>query len=302
MKKLPHIYRSVSRGARGIFDYLITFGWLPSFRKHDYFLSLVAIAKNEGEYFKEWIEYHHMIGVEKFYIYDNESTDNTREILDPYIKSGLVEYIFWPGLKQQTKAYNNALHRFRGKTKWLAIIDLDEFINPLDFDNITDFLKTMPWHAAQVVLGWENFGSSDHKKRPDGLVIENFTMAENRPTDNKIWIKSIIKPHHAISLSTHTSPMLFWSTVDSHGRRRSSAFKTKIRNLPLDVIKVNHYRCKSYDEFIERRSVGDARHGMTYRNSHEALIKRFKAWDHNDWRDDSILRFLPALKKRMKIK
>ena len=57
-----------------------------------HYLSVCAIAKNEGPYFKEWIEWHLNHGVDKFYIYDNESTDGTKNILDPYIKSGIVDY------------------------------------------------------------------------------------------------------------------------------------------------------------------------------------------------------------------
>ncbi len=57
----------------------------------EYYLAVCAIAKNEGAYFEEWIEWHRKLGVEKFYIYDNESTDNTKEILAPYVESGLVE-------------------------------------------------------------------------------------------------------------------------------------------------------------------------------------------------------------------
>ncbi|MDR0796472.1 MAG: glycosyltransferase family 92 protein, partial [Tannerella sp.] len=56
-----------------------------------YYLTVCAIAKNEGPYFKEWIEWHQKIGVEKFYIYDNESGDHTKEVLEPYIESGLVD-------------------------------------------------------------------------------------------------------------------------------------------------------------------------------------------------------------------
>lgn len=33
-----------------------------------YYLTVCAIAKNEGEYFEEWIEWHKKMGVEKFYI------------------------------------------------------------------------------------------------------------------------------------------------------------------------------------------------------------------------------------------
>ena len=66
-------------------------------RKYPFYLTLCAIAKNEGRYLQEWIEYHKMLGVEKFFIYDNESADNTRKILQPYIVTKLVEYCYFPG-------------------------------------------------------------------------------------------------------------------------------------------------------------------------------------------------------------
>ncbi len=52
-------------------------------------LAICAIAKNEGPYFKEWIEWHLAHGVDQFFIYDNESTDDTKDILEPYIKQAL---------------------------------------------------------------------------------------------------------------------------------------------------------------------------------------------------------------------
>ena len=39
-------------------------------------LSFVAIVKNEAPYIVEWIEFHRLVGVDKFYIYDNESSEN----------------------------------------------------------------------------------------------------------------------------------------------------------------------------------------------------------------------------------
>ena len=53
--------------------------------KYPYKLSVVAIMKNEGPYLREWIEYHKLVGVEKFYLYNNGSTDDTVEILSPYV-------------------------------------------------------------------------------------------------------------------------------------------------------------------------------------------------------------------------
>ena len=62
--------------------------------KYKYDLAVVAIMKNEGPYLKEWIEFHKLVGVQKFYLYDNESNDDSRKILEPYIKEGLVIHFF----------------------------------------------------------------------------------------------------------------------------------------------------------------------------------------------------------------
>ncbi len=49
-------------------------------KKFEYEIVYVAIAKNEGPYIREWIEYHRQVGVQKFLIYDNESTDQMRTL------------------------------------------------------------------------------------------------------------------------------------------------------------------------------------------------------------------------------
>ena len=56
------------------------------------YLSLALMIKNESKYIQEWIEYHLLVGVDKFYIYDNESTDDLKNILKVYIDQGIVEY------------------------------------------------------------------------------------------------------------------------------------------------------------------------------------------------------------------
>ncbi len=99
----------------------------------EHYLSIACIVKNEGIYIREWIEYHLWAGVEHFYIYDNGSTDNTRDILAPYIQSGVATYHYWVVEEkgwwgsQQIRAYNDALARYKYCTRWLALIDADEF-------------------------------------------------------------------------------------------------------------------------------------------------------------------------------
>ena len=72
-------------------------------------LAICIIVKNEGEYIKEWLDYHILAGVGKFFIYDNESEDDIKSILTPYIEKKLVDYSYWPGKAQQMNAYNDAI-------------------------------------------------------------------------------------------------------------------------------------------------------------------------------------------------
>ena len=58
-------------------------------------LYVCAIFKNETPYLKEWIEFHRIVGVEKFILYQNNSVDDYRYVLDPYVAEGIVELIDW---------------------------------------------------------------------------------------------------------------------------------------------------------------------------------------------------------------
>ena len=64
-------------------------------RSKKYKVAICAIFKNEALYLKEWIEYHKIVGVEHFYLYNNNSEDNYEAILAPYIQDGTVTLTQW---------------------------------------------------------------------------------------------------------------------------------------------------------------------------------------------------------------
>ena len=63
---------------------------------YEYDLVVGAIVRNDSCYLPEWIEYHSLLGVQKFLLFDNLSSENMRSALEPYIKEGLVEIYDWP--------------------------------------------------------------------------------------------------------------------------------------------------------------------------------------------------------------
>lgn len=220
------------------------------------FLAVCAIAKDEGPYFTEWIEWHRRMGVDKFYIYDNGSTDGTHDILKPYIESGIVEYLPFPGHRMQIAAYDDCMKRHRLDTRWIAFIDLDEFIVPKKHASITEFLREYD-DVAAIEVNWLVYGSSGLDKKDDRPVMERFTRHSLSDHQLNRHVKSIVQPRRVVTMTgCHESARLKGCTVDSHGEKVTRNFKQR---QPLhDVIRVNHYAVKSRQEFIEKQNRGRA--------------------------------------------
>lgn len=141
-------------------------------------LSIVAIIKNEGQYIEEWVRYHIIAGVQRFYLYDNDSSDNTKIILKKYIDAGYVNLIPFPGIAMQLSAYNDAIDKFRYKTKYMAIIDADEFLyscnRSMNVRETVDSIFSSYPQAGGIAVNWRMFGSSGLVKKPiRGRLSEN---------------------------------------------------------------------------------------------------------------------------------
>ena len=92
------------------------------------YLAVCAIYRDEASYMKEWIEFHRLVGVERFYLYDNRSADDHREVLAPYAERGEVMIYDWPMEQGQVAAYNDCVARHGAEARWIAFLDLDEFL------------------------------------------------------------------------------------------------------------------------------------------------------------------------------
>ena len=222
-----------------------------------YYLAICAIAKNEGPYFKEWIDWHQKQGVEKFYIYDNESTDCTKEVLAPYIESGLVEYNYWPGKKQQLATYDDCFERHRLDARWIAVIDLDEFIVPIKDKSIPDFLHDLEQYSS-VEINWLVYGSGGAKNKEPGGVMERFRKHSMPEHKLNTHVKSIVDPRRVCTMvGCHEASRISGRAADSHGNPLKKGFRDRVPQ--QDVIKINHYAIKSYEEFLAKRARGRAR-------------------------------------------
>jgi hypothetical protein len=233
-------------------------------------ITIVAMIKNEREYIKEWLEYHKLVGVDKFVIYDNNSTDNLKEILQPYIETGEVDYIFYPktqadfekkGKKAeywafQACAYNDAVKKYRNKSKWIGFIDIDEFIVPVKKDSIIDVINEIEKDVlkgklfAGLAINWVMYGFSGHREKPKGLIIENYAKNDGIHEG----IKSIVNPRTVIQYQVHAA--LHFFKIEVVNERGIKAYTPNVSQASIEKIRINHYYTKSYEEYAQKITKG----------------------------------------------
>lgn len=210
------------------------------------YLAVAAVFRNEAPYLKEWIEFHRRVGVERFFLYDNGSTDAGAEIVEPYVATGIADLIEWPGEVVQSLAYEDALYRYRKATRWLAFIDIDEFLFSPTYEPLPSLLERFEPVPA-VAVNWCVFGPSGRETKPEGLVIENYTRraVEDNPINRHV--KSIVDPRQTVAYHTPHS-FQYVRGLPAYTERFKAVHGPLTRNVSFDLFRVNHYWTKSVEE------------------------------------------------------
>lgn len=229
-----------------------------------YMVSICAIFKNEALYLKEWLDYHLLVGIEHFYLYNNNSTDDFMKILQPYISKNIVTYIEWPYQQGQISAYLDCVNRMGKESRWLGFIDLDEFITPIKYENVYDFLRKYERYGS-VWIPWKVFGSSGIIDRDiEQLVTLDFTSCWNKPSATG---KCFYNTRFKLCMDKQKEDMMnhiLYTTDNNHIYPPVNVFGQfcvppifggKNKELPIQI---NHYVIKSRKEYQKKIDGTDA--------------------------------------------
>jgi hypothetical protein len=264
------------------------------------YLSVCGIYWNEAPYLREWLEFHRLVGVEHFFLYNNRSTDEHREVLAPFVDEGFAEIRDWDVFPGQLEAYADCLERHREDSHWIAFIDIDEFLfSPLGRP-LPEIIGEFEEHPA-VGAHWCTFGDSGHDVKPPGLVIENYVM---RSTEiNRNWaIKSIVQPTRTVSAGNNPHYFEYddrsFAVNENHEPMTGALGRVvpHIHEQPVfERLRLNHYVTKSKEERRAKLARPIAFNGK-FKNA-EHVMKRDV--ELNQVRDETILMYLPALKEAL---
>lgn len=262
------------------------------------YLAVCAIYRNEALYLAEWIEFHLLVGVERFFLYDNVSDDDHLEVLSPYIDDGIVVRHDWPGSSAtgaelneiQKRAYDHCISAHGAEARWIAVIDADEFLfsptgRPAS-ELLTEFER---WPA--VAVNCPRFGPAGRPVTSNDLVLENHTRVVDA-WKGKV-VKSIVDPSAVTGcMSSHRFECRRGATVDENGYPvlPHDAHMTQSRS--CERLRINHYFARSEKELAAKheRRITDrpwyARAGRGDKGDSE---------EH----DRAILGYVPALREAL---
>jgi hypothetical protein len=267
----------------------------PDRRRPEVDVAVCAVYRDESPYLREWVAFHKLMGVERFFLYDNGSVDDHLEALEPYLADGTVVLEDWQVFPGQLQAYDHVLSLHRHEARWIAFFDIDEFLFSPTGRLLPELLAGYErWPA--VVVNYAMFGTSGHQRMPQGLVTENFTHR----IDSEIgrYVKSVVNPRCTERcLNAHQFVYRDGFAVDENGYPVRGS---RTKSVSLERLRINHYYTRSEEEH--------ARKGA----KPSAVSVASSRWrpagpriDIDEWRggtpDDAISVHLPALRRELEV-
>ena len=221
--------------------------------------ALSAILKDEDRFVEEWVAYHRLLGVDHFYLYDNDPRQPLSDILTLHrdyvtVRTWLIDHDDhrYPGRTKQLKAYIHCLGHDAARYDWVTFIDCDEFIALEEHRDLKAFLGEFKG-SNSIALNWHVFGHNGYYEDPPGLVIKSLTRRMMEP---RAMTKSVSRPDAIASIDSAHRVRL------KSGRKRVDADKRRYREElypgKTRVARINHYQCRSFTNWMRKPERGEA--------------------------------------------
>lgn len=238
-----------------------------------------SVFKNEAHVLEEWLDHYFYHGVEHIFLVNDFSTDNFMDIINyEKYKDKITLFnndIITKNVGRQIMIYYKYFSDILKLSKWISILDLDEFLYCPNDINIQNVLKNYD-DFNLIIVDCYYFGSNNQIEQPSS-VVNGFTRREIKDVNNNKGHKYIVKSNYIIRFDIH------------HCQVYGPIKHLKLDNNHAADFIINHYVIQSYNFFMKIKatrgdinnyieSIGLARDDMYFKNN-----------DKNDVYDDKLV-------------
>jgi hypothetical protein len=247
-------------------------------------IAIVLIVKNEARHIAEWARFHHSAGVSQFFVYDNACSDGTIEVLRASLPEDALTVISWAQprfrtitgreIHNQVLAYAHALMNFGRRFRWIAFIDVDEFLVPVTANSIPQAMEGLEG-VAHVSLPWQMFGRGGHDTPPVGGVVANYLQRAADPfkLTHGLNFKCLVDPARVTEVGVHGFAIDGrHEGVNDAGQPAAHADRTKRAFSSRARLQLNHYYTRSNAEL--QAKIGRGSNKSVQANKHIARVMR----------------------------
>jgi hypothetical protein len=258
------------------------------------YLTLGAIVRDQEHYIKEWLTFHHLIGVERFVIVLHECIDKTEEKIKElpfevhihHVTSSLT-------LSVQMGVYRWIIQEYGLFSCWLLFVDSDEYFFGTKEDRLPEILVRYEQYGG-LAAHWVNFGHCNNILRPGGLSIEAFTKKIGYVGWISRVIKCAVQTRDLIALLSPHRQLTVRPVVREHFDELEANDYQTAKPATWDIIRCNHYHIRSMEDWVERCRRGSC--NTIYESRKLYNVNRF-IQRSGDVEDTVILRFATKIKE-----
>lgn len=218
------------------------------------YLTIGTLWKDEDDYALDFVNYHKKVGVERFIILDREFN----RVKSLFKDDPSVEVVHFPEPNLHADAWAHLIGMGKGRTKWLACIDADECLVPVQTNDVKEILKKYE-EFASLQINWRIFGSGGQDFKNTGSLYERFLMASLPQEGVNNHTQFICQPDRTMNKRTHDPHHPIVNNGEFSVNTNRSAVKGPFNKPPLhDVLWCAHYITKSREEWAFKNSKGRA--------------------------------------------
>jgi len=290
-----------------------------------YQLAAAMIIKNEAAWIYECLEYHIEVGVQHFFIVDDNSDDDTLATLAQYVDDGLVTLLTMPQLMalptnsalrpgadgyvpRQKAALAAAMEWGRTpetRTEWILVLDTDERYVVHQAPCIRSFLSSFSMDTGVVYWHWQMFGTGGVERLADdepmiGALVRKAAFKHGasghfKPAVRPVAVHFFQNTHKPILVPNPRQSAMEedggWVHRFTDGRQVRGSFD---EHATISHAQLNHYFTR--DAEYHRRFKIPSRQAIAHDTveMHEKLLQLYNEAD-----DLSAAQFAPIVMRRM---